>query len=202
MSAVTKPPAIKRPPIAGAGRGKPLRKPNAVRQIMEREQRARAESAAAAKAAAAAAASTTSVARGISQCPNKACPNPNVVDGTCQTCGRVADESNIVSEITFGETSSGAAVVQGSYLGADQGGVRINGGPAFRRVAGSGTGEARERSLKEAKILMQQYAHRLNIPPSVVETGFRLYRMASMNNFVQGRRITNVVAMCLFSACR
>ncbi|KAJ9161736.1 Transcription factor iiib-like protein [Coniochaeta hoffmannii] len=202
MSAITKPPAIKRPPIPGTGRGKPLRKPNAVRQIMEREQRARAESAAAAKAAAAAAASTTSITRGISQCPNKACPNPNVVDGTCQTCGRVADESNIVSEITFGETSSGAAVVQGSYLGADQGGVRINGGPAFRRVAGSGTGEARERSLKEAKILMQQYAHRLNIPPSVVETGFRLYRMASMNNFVQGRRITNVVAMCLFSACR
>jgi transcription factor IIIB subunit 2 len=203
MSAITKPPAIKRPPIPGSAKGKPLRKPNAVRQIMEREQRAREQSAAAAKAAAASAVSgTTAISRGSSQCPNKACPNPNVVDGTCQTCGRVADESNIVSEVQFGETSSGAAVVQGSYLGADQGGVRINGGPAFRRVAGSGTGEARERSLKEAKIIMQQYAHRLNIPPSVAETGFRLYRMASMNNFVQGRRITNVVAMCLFSACR
>jgi transcription factor IIIB subunit 2 len=168
---------------------------------MEREQKQRERSAAAAAAAVAASSSAT-MARGSSQCPNKACPNPNVVDGTCQTCGRVADESNIVSEVTFGETSSGAAVVQGSYLGADQGGVRINGGPAFRRVAGSGTGEARERSLKEAKVLMQQYAHRLNIPPSVAETGFRLYRLASMNNFVQGRRITNVVAMCLFSACR
>jgi transcription factor IIIB subunit 2 len=102
----------------------------------------------------------------------------------------------------FGESSSGAAVVQGSYLAADQGGVRIAGGPAFRRVAGSGAGEARERSLKEAKVLMQQYAHRLNLAPSVVEGGFRLYRMAAMNNFVQGRRITNVVAMCLFAACR
>lgn len=203
MSAITKPPAIKRPPIPGSAKGKPLRKPNAVRQIMEREQRAREQSAAAAKAAAASAVSGTApLARGNSQCPNKACPNPNVVDGTCQTCGRVADESNIVSEVQFGETSSGAAVVQGSYLGADQGGVRINGGPAFRRVAGSGTGEARERSLKEAKIIMQQYAHRLNVPPSVAETGFRLYRMASMNNFVQGRRITSVVAMCLFAACR
>lgn len=201
MSAITKPPPLKRPP--GAAKGKPLRKPNAVRQIMEREQRAREQSAAAAKAAAASAVSgTTPIPRGNSQCPNKACPNPNVVDGTCQTCGRVADESNIVSEVQFGETSSGAAVVQGSYLGADQGGVRINGGPAFRRVAGSGAGEARERSLKEAKILMQQYAHRLNVPPSVAESGFRLYRLASMNNFVQGRRITNVVAMCLYAACR
>ncbi|KAH8911591.1 hypothetical protein BR93DRAFT_924272 [Coniochaeta sp. PMI_546] len=201
MSAITKPPAVKRSP--GVAKGKPLRKPNAVRQIMEREQRAREQSAAAARAAAAAAVSgTTPIPRGNSQCPNKACPNPNVVDGTCQTCGRVADESNIVSEVQFGETSSGAAVVQGSYLGADQGGVRINGGPAFRRVAGSGAGEARERSLKEAKILMQQYAHRLNVPPSVAESGFRLYRMASMNNFVQGRRVTNVVAMCLYAACR
>ncbi|KAB5578001.1 hypothetical protein GE09DRAFT_1088172 [Coniochaeta sp. 2T2.1] len=202
MSSIAKPPPVKRPP--GGPKGKPLRKPNAVRQIMEREQRAREQSAAAAKAAAAAAAvsGTTAIARGNSQCPNKACPNPNVVDGTCQTCGRVADESNIVSEITFGETSSGAAMVQGSYLAADQGGVRINGGPAFRRVAGSGAGEARERSLKEAKILMQQYAHRLNLAPSTADSGFRLYRMASMNNFVQGRRITNVVAMCLYAACR
>ncbi|OIW28227.1 hypothetical protein CONLIGDRAFT_632484 [Coniochaeta ligniaria NRRL 30616] len=202
MSAITKPPAVKRPPSAPKGKAVRTR-PNAVRQIMEREQRAREQSAAAAKAAAASAVSGTApISRGNSQCPNKACPNPNVVDGTCQTCGRVADESNIVSEVQFGETSSGAAVVQGSYLGADQGGVRINGGPAFRRVAGSGAGEARERSLKEAKILMQQYAHRLNVPPSVAETGFRLYRMASMNNFVQGRRITNVVAMCLYAACR
>ena len=28
------------------------------------------------------------------QCPNPSCPKPNVVDGTCRTCGRVADDSN------------------------------------------------------------------------------------------------------------
>lgn len=203
MSAITKPPAIRRPSINTSGKGKPLRKPNAVRQIMEREQRAREQSAAAARAASTAAVSTsTTIVRGSGQCPNKACPNPNVVDGTCQTCGRVADESNIVSEVQFGETSSGAAVVQGSYLGADQGGVRISGGPAFRRVAGSGAGEAREKSLKEAKTQMQNWALRLNVPPSVTESGFRLYRMASMNNFTQGRKVQNVIAMCLYAACR
>lgn len=38
----------------------------------------------------------------------------------CTTCGTVLSENGIVSEITFGETSGGAAMVQGSYVGADQ----------------------------------------------------------------------------------
>lgn len=46
-------------------------------------------------------------------------------DLVCSNCGRVLEESQIVSEITFGEAASGAAVVQGSYVGADQGITRI-----------------------------------------------------------------------------
>jgi len=189
----------------GAGsKAKVVRRPNAVRRIMEREQRAREKSASDARASSVSASSVAArmiPTPGI-QCPNKACPSPNVIDGTCRTCGRVADDSNIVSEVQFGETSSGAAVVQGSFLGADQGGVRTVSGPAFRRVAGSGAGEARERSLKEVKSLMQQYVHRLNLSPALAESGYRLYRMASNNNFVQGRKITSVAAMCLYAACR
>lgn len=37
----------------------------------------------------------------------------------CRSCGIVLEENTIVSEITFGETSGGAAVVQGSLVGAD-----------------------------------------------------------------------------------
>lgn len=33
---------------------------------------------------------------------------------------QVLEESSIVAEVTFGETSGGAAIVQGSYVGADQ----------------------------------------------------------------------------------
>lgn len=39
----------------------------------------------------------------------------------CMSCGSVLEESSIVSDITFGETGGGAAMVQGSYVGADQG---------------------------------------------------------------------------------
>lgn len=132
------------------------------------------------------------------QCPNKKCPNPNVVDGTCQTCGRIADDSNIVSEITFGESSSGAAVVHGSYIGADQAGVRSM-GPAFRRVGGS---EDREKSIREAKSLMQGYAQQLNVGESLITAGTQVFKLASSANFVQGRTLASVAAVCLYAACR
>jgi hypothetical protein len=33
---------------------------------------------------------------------------------------QVAEENGIVAEVTFGENSSGAAIVNGAYVGADQ----------------------------------------------------------------------------------
>ena len=36
----------------------------------------------------------------------------------CVGCGNVVEENAIVSEVTFGETGSGAAMVQGSFVGA------------------------------------------------------------------------------------
>ena len=38
-------------------------------------------------------------------------------NGFCVSCGTVVEENTIVNEISFGETSSGAAMVQGSYVG-------------------------------------------------------------------------------------
>jgi len=57
------------------------------------------------------------------------------------------DDSNIVSEVQFGESSSGAAVVQGSFLGADQGTARSM-GSAFIRAGG---GESREATTREGQ---------------------------------------------------
>lgn len=69
-------------------------------------------------------------------CPNKECTDPKIEDGICENCGTIVDDSNIVSEIQFGETSQGAAVVQGSYIGADQGGAR-NQGAGLRGAGGN-----------------------------------------------------------------
>lgn len=38
-------------------------------------------------------------------------------NGFCVQCGTVVEENTIVNEVTFGETSSGGAMVQGSFVG-------------------------------------------------------------------------------------
>jgi transcription factor IIIB subunit 2 len=82
-------------------------------------------------------------------CGNPDCENPVIVEGTCQGCGKIVDDSNIVAEVQFGETGSGAAVVQGSFVGADQGGARSS-GPGFPRAGASGDG--RESTVREGEI--------------------------------------------------
>ncbi|KAJ6783835.1 hypothetical protein PWT90_09108 [Aphanocladium album] len=186
------------------GRGEPPKprfaRPNPVRAMREREERRQAAAATSKQGHSSAASNKQGAvaAPARQQCPNKACPKPNVVDGTCQTCGRVADDSNIVAEVQFGETSSGAAMVQGSYIGADQAGVRSM-GPAFRRVGGS---EDREKSIREARGLMQGYAQQLNVSDSLVAAGTQVFKLASGANFIQGRTLASVAAVCLYAACR
>lgn len=82
-------------------------------------------------------------------CPNKECFAPNInEEGTCTNCGTIVNDSNIVSEISFGEDSRGAAVVQGSYVGEGQGAARSM-GPPFRRAGGAG--ESRLATQREGK---------------------------------------------------
>ena len=85
------------------------------------------------------------------RCPNAQCPNPYapISEGFCTGCGREIDASNIVAEVTFGETSNGAAVVQGSYVGADQGTSRMAGGLS-RRIGGV-LGDDKERKVREGE---------------------------------------------------
>ncbi len=75
----------------------------------------------------------------VYNCPNNACPAPNIVEDedkrVCEGCGTVISDSNIVSEVSFGETSAGAAVVQGQHVGADQAYAKSM-GPAFKRAGG------------------------------------------------------------------
>jgi len=196
-------PAIKVPTRLGGTPGKPKpKKPNAVRRIMEREEsRERRVRESSATVSSAVNPSGLATAARRLQCPNKTCKNPKVRNGTCESCGAVAEDNNIVADITFGEASNGAAVVQGNYLAADQGAVRSSGGYAFRRIAGSGS-EARERSLREVKVLLQQWTYQLRIPQSLVESGLRTYKVAASSNFVQGRRKINVAAISLYAVCR
>ncbi|KAI0160881.1 hypothetical protein GGR52DRAFT_562048 [Hypoxylon sp. FL1284] len=137
-------------------------------------------------------------------CPNANCPNPHapVTDGYCSACGREIDSSNIVAEVQFGESSSGAAVVHGSFVGADQGAATRNLGSQYRRLGG-GLSDSRERTIREARNMMTGFAHqRKEIPPSAVDTAIQIFKLVMEDNWLQGRGMDKVVPMCLFTACR
>lgn len=53
----------------------------------------------------------------------------------CGDCGSTLNDSNIVAEVTFGESAAGAAVVQGGFVGENARHANTL-GPAFRRAGG------------------------------------------------------------------
>ncbi|KAI9727586.1 MAG: transcription factor TFIIIB subunit brf1 [Cirrosporium novae-zelandiae] len=135
-------------------------------------------------------------------CPNPNCPAPNIVDDddkrVCSGCGTVISDSNIVSEITFGENAAGGAVVQGTFIGADQRHGR-NIGPGFKRSGGM---ESREITEGNGRRYVNQLATALNIPPGVADQAMQIFKLAAGANFIQGRRTRTVAAVCLYIACR
>jgi transcription factor IIIB subunit 2 len=137
-----------------------------------------------------------------SNCPNPGCPAPHIVEDAgvkvCSGCGTVISESNIVSEVTFGESSSGAAVVQGSFVGEDQTHVRSY-GPGFQR---GGAMESREMTEQTGNRYMTQLSRALTIPESATKAAGQVFKLAVGLNFIQGRRTKTVAAVCLYIACR
>jgi transcription factor IIIB 90 kDa subunit len=49
---------------------------------------------------------------------------------------------------------------------------------------------------------MQAMAMQFEITSTTVDIGCQIFKLAAMNNFVQGRRMDVVCAVCLYSACR
>ncbi|KAK9466302.1 Brf1-like TBP-binding domain-containing protein [Lipomyces arxii] len=119
-------------------------------------------------------------------------------DIVCTSCAAVLEESQIVSEVTFSEFASGAARVDGSFVGADQAFARNTGG-GFRK---NGSWESREQTLTNGKRRIMNLAHALKLPDFIGDVANRWFQLAVTQNFVQGRRSQYVVAACLYVACR
>lgn len=120
----------------------------------------------------------------INTCPGCASSNPADFDDSngsliCTNCGTVLNDSQIVSEISFGETSSGAAIVQGSYVAEGQ--THVGGGGKFR----SGTSlESREQAIQAG-----QYFHSCSYVWSGVSVGFTFFFRKKKNSAVIGSHL-------------
>ncbi|GAA6020829.1 hypothetical protein JCM10207_001670 [Rhodosporidiobolus poonsookiae] len=117
----------------------------------------------------------------------------------CTRCGTVLSENAIVSEVTFGETGSGAAMVQGSYVGNDQTRARA---PAGYRQRGVGSQESREQTLLNGRRRIMELATGLRLSEHLQSVATRFFNLAVNMNFTKGRRTQYVAAACLYAACR
>ncbi|KAL4246141.1 TFIIB family protein [Abortiporus biennis] len=118
-------------------------------------------------------------------------------NGFCVNCGTVVEENTIVNEVTFGETSTGAAMVQGAFVA--QGATRARmGGPFGNR----GGGESREQTIANASRKIAQVSGALRLSEVVQLAATRMYTLAVEHKFTKGRKSMNVVAVCLYVACR
>ncbi|ANB12436.1 transcription factor TFIIIB subunit BRF1 [Sugiyamaella lignohabitans] len=134
-------------------------------------------------------------------CPNKSCKGTSFAyeiqsgEYCCTNCGTVVEESNIVSEITFGESSAGAITVTGSFVGADQ------------AHAGSGglhghQGESRLQTIEKTKRRINALAAKLQIQEHISGNAMQHFKLALSHNFVKGRKSHYVVSACLYLSCR
>ncbi|USP73727.1 Transcription factor IIIB 60 kDa subunit [Curvularia clavata] len=127
-------------------------------------------------------------------------PQIDTSDGStmCYNCGTIHDESHIVSEVTFGETSGGAAIVEGGFIHANQRHANSMGGT----MRGLGGMESREQAAMNGKNAIQALGASLNQREAVIEQAFSWYKLAMNFRFIQGRRMRNVAAVAIYMAAR
>ncbi|KAF8891806.1 hypothetical protein BD779DRAFT_1799037 [Infundibulicybe gibba] len=118
-------------------------------------------------------------------------------NGFCVKCGTVIEENTIVNEVAFGETSNGAAMVQGSFVGQGATHARMS-GPYGNR----GSNESREQTIANASRKIQSIANVMRLSDIVCLAATRMYTLAVEHKFTKGRKSLNVVAVCLYVACR
>lgn len=119
----------------------------------------------------------------------------------CVNCGTQISVSNIVSDVTFQEDSRGAATVQGGFIGENARHARTLGTGAYRKVGGGERNSMQEIENNGRRVLTR-LCPRLNIPDAVSLQAQNLFSIAAGNNFNAGRRTEEVVAACLYAACR
>lgn len=113
---------------------------------------------------------------------------------TCTQCGRVNDGTQMVNELSFGESSSGAAMVHGTFLNAQQ-------ATTSRGLHGHVV-NSRIMTVEKAQSQMMGVAHNLRIPESTVMQAMKHFKSALDNGFVKGRKSRFVTSACLYLACR
>ncbi|KZO94648.1 cyclin-like protein [Calocera viscosa TUFC12733] len=115
----------------------------------------------------------------------------------CVECGCVTEENTIVAEVTFGETSGGAAIVQGSHVAAGATRAKIN-APWGKQ----GNVESMEQAKHKARQILQGLKRHLGITETVIGYAERWWILAYEGGFTKGRKSLLVIGACCYVAVR
>ncbi|KAF2115861.1 hypothetical protein BDV96DRAFT_492110 [Lophiotrema nucula] len=117
----------------------------------------------------------------------------------CISCGELlSNESEIVAEITFGETAAGAAIVQGGFVGDGQRHANTLGGT----VTGISETQVRQQAEQNGRDAIRKLCGILHQPDIVTERAHRIYTLALGLGFIRGRTINLVAAASIYYVCR
>ncbi|KAI8927947.1 cyclin-like protein [Entophlyctis helioformis] len=119
----------------------------------------------------------------------------------CRNCGSVMEENTIVSEVTFSESSKGAAIADGFQLDTGQARAKTRGTFGLIRT---GSQESREQTIQNGHRRIQEIANQpqIRMNERLVQVAQRFFNLAVSQNFTKGRKAGNVVAACLYIVCR
>lgn len=119
----------------------------------------------------------------------------------CRNCFTQISEANIVADVTFQEDSRGAAAVQGDFVGENARHLSTLGHGVNQRVGGGEKNKAQEVERNGRRALAGM-CPRLGLPDSILVQAVSIYMMSANHNFSAGRRTDEVIAACLYAACR
>ncbi|KZT60056.1 hypothetical protein CALCODRAFT_466235 [Calocera cornea HHB12733] len=115
----------------------------------------------------------------------------------CIECGCVTEQNAIVAEVTFGETSGGAAIVQGSHVAAGATRAKIN-APWGKQ----GNVESMEQAKHKARAILQGLKRLLGISETVIGAAERWWVLAYEGGFTKGRKSMLVIGACCYVSVR
>ncbi|XP_053263937.1 transcription factor IIIB 90 kDa subunit isoform X2 [Podarcis raffonei] len=119
-------------------------------------------------------------------------------DAVCTGCGSVLEDNIIVSEVQFVENSGGGSSAVGQFVSLDAAGKTQTVG-GFHVNLGK---ESRAQTLQNGKRQIHHLGNQLQLNQHCLDTAFNFFKMAVSKHLTRGRKMTHVIAACLYLVCR
>ncbi|KAM4663090.1 transcription factor IIIB 90 kDa subunit [Discoglossus pictus] len=120
-------------------------------------------------------------------------------DAVCTGCGSVLEDNIIVSEVTFVESGGGGSSAVGQFVSSECSGKTPSLGGGFHTNLGK---ESRAQTLQNGKRQIHNLGVQLQLNKHCLDTAFNFFKMAVSKHLTRGRKMSHVIAACLYLVCR